>query len=92
MTTQADAPLEVLIEGNRLLISIGLSTLAFAVTHRPDEDNIYRIIDPLAAGREIARQLRDEDEEGTTAVHRMLDKAAWDAWENGGKGFEEQRP
>jgi len=88
-TPEADAALEVGVVGNRLVISIGVSTLAFTVVHGAGVEEDMRITDPLAAAREIAQYLQQEDEEGTTPVHTLLDKAAWDAWENGGKGFAE---
>ena len=39
------------------------------------------------AANDIAVELKREEEDGTTAVHKMIDKAAFDAWENGGEGF-----
>jgi hypothetical protein len=95
-----DDPLTVEVIGGRLLISIGVRTLAFAIAQRPGEEDedwcdlcdcgempLIRITDPLKAAKEIVHELSREEEDGTTEVHKLLDKAAFDAWENGGEGF-----
>lgn len=83
-----DEPLRVAVVGGRLVISIGVRTLAFAVANSPDhEGDPIKITDPLAAAKEIRVELVREEEDGTTEVHKLLDKAAYDAWENGGEGF-----
>lgn len=83
-----DEPLQVAVIGGRLVISIGVRTLAFAVANSPDhEGDPIRITDPMAAAKEIRVELVREEEDGTTEVHKLLDRAAFDAWENGGEGF-----
>ena len=84
-----DEELDVAVTGGRLVISIGVRTLAFAVTHGAGVDEVMRITDPLAAAREMVSELVREEEDGTTPVHKLLDKAAFDAWENGGDGFDQ---
>ena len=91
-------PLEVAIVDGRLVISIGVKTLAHAVQleggmlYQVGDEDIatgVTITDPLTAAKEIARELKREEEDGTTLVHKLLDKAAMDAYENGGEGFAE---
>ena len=80
----ADEPLEVVLAGDRLVISIGVNVLAFAVGAGTQD---FTITDAALAAREILRELQREEEDGTTPVHKLLDQAAFDAWENGGEGF-----
>lgn len=87
-----DAPLEITLDDGRLSISIGIATLAFAVTHGAGVEGVYRIADPWKAAESIRHYLLEEDEEGTTPVHTLLDKAAWEAWEQGEEGFAEPPP
>ena len=79
-----DDVLEVGLVDGRLVISIGVNALAFAAANHDDG---ITICDPDLAAEEIVRELRREEEDGTTPVHRLLDKAVFDAWENGGDGF-----
>ena len=83
--------LKVEIVDDRLVISVGVGLAAFAVqtpdaTDWPDD---YYISDPAVFATEIVRALEDEEEDGTTLVHRMLDAAAVTALENGALGAEE---
>lgn len=85
-----------LIDG-RLVVSIGVDTLATAVKHMPQMDDAFDEVegkeieteitdaDKLAAA--IVEALDDEEEDGTTLVHRMLDKAALRAIEGGAEGI-----
>lgn len=85
----ADDGLEVSITDGRLVISVGANILVNAL----GSDYIqppYKIVDPAQAVKEIVRELKREEEDGTTVVHKMLDQAALDAWENGGEGFRER--
>lgn len=82
-----EAELSVEIIGERLVISIGVNVLAFAVVQGAGREEVMVITDPFAAATGIMRELKREDEDGTTPIHTLLDKAAWDAWENGEEGF-----
>jgi hypothetical protein len=82
-----DDPLVVEVIGGRLVISIGVRTLAFSLT--ADGGPIVhptRITDPLAFAREMVPELSREDEEGMTPVNVLLDQAAERAIENGADG------
>jgi hypothetical protein len=93
---EADEPLKVEIVGGRLLISIGVNCLAHAIELCPSlsqhdektgEFHDPVITDPLLFAREIRTVLLQEEEDGTTAVHRMLDHSAMTAIENGAEGI-----
>lgn len=92
-----DQHVEVAIDDGRLVVSIGIETLAVAVQYMPQLGEAFdevegRVIenevtdaDKLAAA--IVEALEDEEEDGTTLVHRMIDKAALRAIENGADGI-----
>ena len=88
--------LEVKVIRGRLIISIGIRTLAFAATEsnenfqRGEEGQpMLRVVAALTAAHDVARVLRDEEEDGSTMVTALLDKAITKAWEDGGEGFDE---
>jgi hypothetical protein len=81
------------------VISIGLSTLYFAATRGPWFDEVVgnpepgaevKISDEAAFG--ILTELRCEEGEDGTIVHRMLDAAAMNAVQAGCKGIEVPQP
>lgn len=84
--------LTVKVVDGELRISVGLDALAFAIKYQddwpenylPDPSNNYKLF-----GSSIINALSEEDEDGTTRVHRMLDSAAEYALEQGYEGFVE---
>lgn len=82
--TGRQQPLTVEVEDDRLVISIGIDALATAVTGADfwDEDTM-RIRDRDELARDIVRELEDEQDDGTTPVHLMIDAAAEAAVDNG---------
>ena len=93
MTT--NAPLRVGIVGGRLVISVGTATLAHAIECAPGlvlhdaktgEFVGPRVTDIAVFAKEIALILQREEEDGTTLVHRLLDKAASEAIDQGAEG------
>ena len=93
-----DTELSVKIENEELVIRIGISALAFAVRRGPyidqivmdqggDEDAV-KITDEGVFAQAILESLHDEEEDGSTRVHRMLDDAAEYSIENGCEGIE----
>lgn len=77
--------LSVKIVDGRLEITLGIDILKHAVTIGvPLDEDAVTDIDLFADA--IMLELRREDEDGTTLVHRMLDKAATNAVENGCAG------
>jgi hypothetical protein len=78
------------------VISIGVETLANAIafglnweTDPDDECAGWRITDPNVFAGSVVRVLMDEEEDGTTLVHRMLDTAGERVVEDGAAGVEE---
>lgn len=87
--------LTVSAEGGDLVIRISAETLAFAIKHMPkaeifDEQTQEffqpEVIDANVFLKEMVRALEDEEEDGTTLVHRMFDKAALRIMHVGGEG------
>lgn len=85
-------PLAVSVIDGRLVVSIGVATLANALEWSPDleaydkaTDSYERptVTDPEQLAKDIASALCQEEEDGTTPVHRLLDKAAATALEWG---------
>lgn len=91
--TDRNQQLKVEIVDGVLNISIGVDLLIYAITHGsdfwPDDDELV-VTDPDVFAAEIARELENEEEDGTTLVHRMFDKAAETAVDNGCEGVDEQ--
>lgn len=84
-----DAPLKTEIKDGQLVISIGVNTLCYAVSvGRSYGMGEISIIDSDVFAGELLQELNDESEDGSTAVHRMLDDVASQAIENGAEGAE----
>lgn len=84
--------LSVAIKGGVLQISVGIKTLARAVKLHPSHTKFDeksgetvepKITDARKFAEEIVLQLNQEEEDGTTPVHRMFDKAANEVIEYG---------
>ena len=79
------------IVGGKLSITIDVDSLIKYVTLGgafdcfPDDPIVT---DKMAFAQEILGQLTMEAEDGSTPLHRMIDKAAIDAVENGCEGIE----
>ena len=87
-----DQQIKVEVVDDRLVISIGVGLLAFAVQASSDVSGWpeeWYISDPAAFAAEVARTLEAEEEDGTTPVHRMLDAAALETLEQGADAVEE---
>jgi hypothetical protein len=95
-------PLEVEVVAGRLVISIGIDTVAFAANHHEDftpyDDEFgdyvqrWRVVENGEFAVEVARQMKDEAEDGSTPVTRFLDKMFVAAVEDGCLGIEECEP
>jgi len=82
------------IEGAELVIRIPVEAFAIAPLVAFDRhfgfgEHSYAIADVEVFAREVVRELNDEAEDGTTAVHLMLDRACIRAVENGAEGVSE---
>jgi hypothetical protein len=88
-------PLRCLIKKNSLVIEVGLDVLKFATENHPElyEDGLdkgrYVVTDVAVFAKEVVRELQKEEEDGTTPIHSLLDKAILDAISNGAQGVEE---
>jgi hypothetical protein len=49
----------------------------------------FKVTDPRTFARDVVRALNHEDEQGTTAIHRLFDAAFGCAIEDGAEGVEE---
>lgn len=80
--------LDVSVEDGVLKITIGVETLKWAVEASPtfDDCNI-KVTDADVFAQAVADELLQEDEEGTTLVHMMLDGAATQAIDQGAEGI-----
>jgi len=82
-----DKKLEVKTEGDVLTISIGIGLLGFAIEHASGlQDVVITDVDKFV--EDVAQELRFDEGDGTTPVHRMFDKAAHEAIENGSSHVE----
>lgn len=84
-----DAPLKVELKDAKLIISIGIETLAYAFEHSDYAAEELKVKNPKMFAKEVISSLQDEEEDGTTAVHIMLDAACQNACENGAMGVEQ---
>ncbi|WP_256815643.1 MULTISPECIES: hypothetical protein [Pseudomonas] len=87
------------VEGNQLVIRITTECLLHAVTCSSqwpvdETGEPIRISNGPLLIQEIIHELQREDEQGTNAMHRLLDEAALDALNNGSEAvdYDEVRP
>ena len=89
--------MSVEIEGDQLVIRIGVDTLSHAAQNCPEfYDHILRkyapyvrVSDAHQLARSIRGMLQREDESGATRLHKLLDDCIVAAWEDGSEGFED---
>ncbi len=99
-----ERPLEAAVEGDELVIRIGLGTLAFCAERNPlfydyrkhdrkrfnyGEGPYCKVADQEELGRDTVRELLREQEDGTTPLHLLFDHATQDAAEDGSLAFDE---
>jgi hypothetical protein len=90
-----DAPLNAKIEGDQLVIRIGIDTLAFAAEHCPrfydNEKNpdppFIKVTDKRELALDVVCALLHEQEDGTTPLCILLDDAFEYAYGDGSLGF-----
>lgn len=81
------------IEGDKLVIEIEIGTLKYALQYYNDQHSLWRdeepleLIDELAFAKDIVVALEQEEEDGTTLIHEMMDKALEYAIEMGSEGI-----
>lgn len=90
-TVGRDQPLKVFIKNEVLTISIGVKTLAWCAENPPDDtdfDNDVKIVSARGFAKDVAIELLDEEEDGTTPVHLMFDKVIENAINQGSEHVE----
>lgn len=84
--TTKKRPLNVFVENGVLTIEIGADVLAFAALHGSDKEcrvNTYVITDSVGLSRDVAREMLNEDEDGSSILTRFLDASINEAIEQG---------
>jgi len=85
---------QAVIRNGKIIISVPLTNLQSVLDGGYAcnvYDRAYRIVDEEGAAKEICAALNDEDEDGTTPIHRLFDAAINEAL-NQGAQFIEERP
>lgn len=84
---------------DELRISIGIDILKFAAEHSDlfyngsiaSADGPYiKVSDPEEFAKAVAIELNEEGDDGTTAIHSLLDKAIFKAFEYGCEGIDDR--
>jgi hypothetical protein len=93
-TTRRTHELSVAVEGDQLVIRIGIDALVCAAEHsdsfQPHDNETckfdqWKIRDADEFAKEVANQLHNEEEDGSTAITRAIDDACLLALESGCK-------
>ncbi len=80
------------IEGNEIVVRMPIDALPVAWDasplndHDPDAGNLYPVTDAALFAREVVTALSDEEEDGTTLLHRAFDQAMSNAVDQGAEG------
>lgn len=82
---------KAVIDDGHIVIRVPIKNLPVIVDgmfacHGHDPD--YKVTDPAAFAKEVVSALNDEDEEGTTRIHKMFDGAFDEAVNQGAQGVE----
>lgn len=96
----SDKPLEVHVTDDGILtISIGVERLAYSFEMHEENNpfneekndfvQTFKVINPQTFARDVRVALLQEEEDGSTPLTVLLDKACWDAVEDGSQGVEE---
>jgi hypothetical protein len=83
---------EAVIEDGAIVIRVPLTALPQVVEGAwalGSLETRYVVTDTEAFAKDLVRALNDEDEQGTTLVHKMFDDAINEALEQGAEGIEE---
>lgn len=88
-----DQPLTIEVSDGRLIISVGVETLKYCHNLSEGERDVdfeqgFRIGDALGFAKDMAAQLRKEQDDGTTPVHLLIDQAIQDAADDGSEHVE----
>ena len=90
-----DQPLSCKLEGDELVIRIGIDTLAWAAQsegrepfwtydwEKADFVQRWKVIDNLEWAKDVVREITREEEDGSSPLTNLLDKASEDALDQG---------
>jgi hypothetical protein len=83
---------KAVIEDGAIVIRVPLDTLGLVLDGAwamsgPDRQR-FKVTDAAVFAAEVAHKLNEEDEQGTTLIHRMFDKAFFEAIDYGAEGVE----
>lgn len=80
------------IEGKEIVIRVKFSALKTAFEAHPNQlAEDYRLTSLKTVADSLVRRLNEEEEDGTTPVHRLFDAAFEEALEQGDEGFAERK-
>jgi len=91
----ASQPLSAKIEGDELVIRIGIGTLAWAAEFEGREPfwdfneernkfvQLWKITDDLGWAEDVCREINREEEDGSSPLTNLLDKASEEALDQG---------
>ncbi len=79
--------LRVEVVDGKLLIEIGIETLAFAFESQPENEGTWKVSDQLEFAKDVCRALNDESEDGSTPLTRLLDEMMEFAADQGSLGI-----
>lgn len=83
-----DDQLEIKVENEKLVISIGVDLLAHAVAMSNDWDEDGKIIDPVKFAEALAIELKSESGTSDPIIYQAIDKAAFGVVDAGGSESE----
>lgn len=89
-----DRTLEVTTTDDQLVITIGLDALVNILSSQPEwplmgeDQEPCKVLDHQQFIKDVVCELQREEEDGTTLLHRALDRAAIDAIENGSEAVD----
>lgn len=90
MGSGKDQILKCGVEGDELVIRIGIDTLVFAAGLMPGDEPLPTVVNHEQFAHDVVAELNSEEEDGTTPLHVLFDKAMVDTFENGSMAFEEE--
>ena len=84
----ADQPLKASVDGDELVVRIGIATLAFSAEHCARIDNC-KVVNARELATDVCRAITREREDGSSRLTDMLDESILFAYEDGSTGFAE---
>lgn len=81
---------EAYIVDGQIRIGVSVANLPTIIAGSPAWSDEFVVSDVGEAARSIVRRLNEEEEDGTTLIHRAIDQAAENALEQGDDGFDEK--